>query len=61
MTEAYAGIPWQALPINPRRRTLATLRPLAEKTGLEMQIREGLREIHYGKGEGKIHAEARKA
>ncbi len=58
---AYAGIPWRALYVSPMRRTLATLRPLAEKTGLEMQIREGLREIHYGEWEGKTHAEAREA
>ncbi|MFS8911142.1 histidine phosphatase family protein, partial [Synechococcus sp. H60.3] len=30
------GIPWQALYVSPMRRTLATLRPLAEKTGLEI-------------------------
>lgn len=56
---AYAGIPWQALYVSPMKRTLATLRPLAEKTGLEMQIRDGLREIHYGEWEGKTHAEVR--
>ncbi|MGQ9837762.1 MAG: histidine phosphatase family protein [Cyanobacteriota bacterium] len=54
---AYAGIPWQALYVSPMKRTLATLRPLAERTGLEMQIREGLREIHYGEWEGKTHSE----
>ncbi|MGY2726429.1 histidine phosphatase family protein [Thermostichus sp. OS-CIW-26] len=58
---AYAGIPWQALYVSPMRRALATLSPLAEKVGLEMQIREGLREIHYGEWEGKTHAEAQEA
>jgi len=33
MAEAFAGIPWQALYVSPMRRTLATLRLLAEKTG----------------------------
>ncbi len=55
----YAGIPWQALYVSPMKRTLATLKPLAEKTGLEMQIREGLKEIHYGEWEGKTHPEVR--
>ncbi|MEN9203450.1 MAG: histidine phosphatase family protein [Thermostichus sp. DG02_2_bins_29] len=58
---AYAGIPWQALYTSPMKRTLTTLQPLAEKTGLEMQIREGLREIHYGEWEGKTHPEVRES
>lgn len=57
----YTGIPWQALYTSPMRRTLATLKPLAEKTGLEMQIRDGLREIHYGEWEGKTHPEVRES
>ncbi|MEN9223311.1 MAG: histidine phosphatase family protein [Thermostichus sp. BF3_bins_97] len=57
----YAGIPWQALYVSPMQRTLATLKPLAEKTGLTMQIRDGLREIHYGEWEGKTHPEVRES
>lgn len=50
---AYSSQPWQAVFVSPKKRTIATARPFAEKTGLEMQIRDGLQEIHYGKWEGK--------
>ncbi len=54
---AYKEYPWQAVFVSPRKRTIATARPLCEQTGLEMQIRDGLQEIQYGAWEGKTTAE----
>lgn len=55
--DAYQHYPWQAVFVSPRKRTIATARPLCEQTGLEMQIRDGLQEIQYGAWEGKTTAE----
>ena len=54
---AYKEYPWQAVFVRPRKRTIASARPLCEHTGLEMQIRDGLQEIQYGAWEGKTTAE----
>lgn len=36
------------------KRTIATANPLCDVVGLEMQFREGLKEIAYGEWEGKL-------
>ncbi|MGF1496145.1 MAG: histidine phosphatase family protein [Elainellaceae cyanobacterium] len=51
--EAYRTLPWAGIYASPMKRAIATAKPLCEATNLEMQIREGLREIHFGEWEGK--------
>jgi broad specificity phosphatase PhoE len=56
MAEAFAnahkGIAWDAVFVSPMKRTIATATPLCEASGMEMQLRDGLRELRYGKWEG---------
>lgn len=49
----YATLPWNAVYVSPMKRTIATAKPLCEAVGIEMQVRDGLREIKYGEWEGK--------
>jgi len=35
------------------QRTMATAKPLCERLGIELELREGLKEINYGKWEGQ--------
>jgi probable phosphoglycerate mutase len=51
--EVYATLPWTAVYVSPMKRTIATAQPLCHAIGLEMQLREGLKEIQYGEWEGK--------
>jgi len=51
--QAYRSIPWIAAYVSPMKRTIATAKPLCEALGLEMQLRDGLKEIRYGKWEDK--------
>ncbi len=50
--EAHKGIDWDAVFVSPMKRTIATATPLCEASGMEMQLRDGLRELRYGKWEG---------
>lgn len=50
---AYKSLPWTAVFVSPMGRTQATAKPLCEAVGIEMQLRDGLKEIAYGKWEGK--------
>jgi broad specificity phosphatase PhoE len=50
---SYQTIAWNAIYASPMRRTIATAKPLCQKVGLEMQLRDGLKEINYGLWEGK--------
>ena len=45
---AYAAMPWAAVYVSPMKRTIATAKPLCDMIAAEMQLREGLKEIHYG-------------
>jgi broad specificity phosphatase PhoE len=58
-TDRYQHVPWQAVYASPMKRTIATARPLCEAIGLTMEIRDGLREIHYGEWEGKTTEEVK--
>jgi broad specificity phosphatase PhoE len=49
--DAYRSLPWSAIYVSPMKRAIATARPLCEAAGLDMQIRDGLREISYGEWE----------
>ena len=51
--QAYRSIAWTAAYVSPMKRTIATAKPLCEALSLEMQLRDGLKEIRYGKWEGK--------
>jgi len=51
--QAYRSIPWTAAYVSPMKRTIATAKPLCEALGLEMQLRDGIKEIRYGKWEDK--------
>ncbi len=50
---AYHSTPWTAMFSSPMRRTRATAKPLCEAVGMEMDLREGLKEINYGEWEGQ--------
>ena len=56
MAEAFAAthktIAWTAAYVSPMKRTIATAKPLCDAVGLEMQLRDGLKEIRYGAWEG---------
>lgn len=49
---AYKSHPWDAVYVSPMKRTIATAKPLCDAAKLEMQRRDGLKEISYGKWEG---------
>jgi broad specificity phosphatase PhoE len=51
--EAYRTLPWEAVYVSPMKRTVATAKPLCDAIGMEMQLRDGLKEIDYGEWEGK--------
>ncbi len=50
---AYAGYPFQAVYSSPLSRARATAAPIAEALRLKTMERDGLREIAYGKWEGR--------
>ncbi|WP_404784108.1 histidine phosphatase family protein [Altericista sp. CCNU0014] len=54
--EAYRALDWNAVYVSPMKRTIATATPLCQAIGLEMQLREGLKEIRYGEWEGQTEA-----
>ncbi|MBD2256377.1 histidine phosphatase family protein [Pseudanabaena sp. FACHB-2040] len=51
--EKYQHFSWQAVYVSPMKRTIATAKPLCQAAGLEMQLRDGLKEIDYGQWEGQ--------
>lgn len=54
---AYRAMPWNAIYASPLRRTVATAQPLCDATGLKPELRDDLKEIHYGQWEGKTTEE----
>lgn len=50
--EAYQAVPWQGIYVSPLRRTIETAKPLCELVGMSMELRDGLKEVGYGKWEG---------
>jgi broad specificity phosphatase PhoE len=54
---AYKSLPWTAIFCSPLRRSIDTARPLCDAVGLEIKLRDGLKEIAYGQWEGKTPAE----
>jgi probable phosphoglycerate mutase len=49
----YSAIPWAAIFSTPMRQTIDTAKLLSETIGIKHELREGLKEINYGKWEGK--------
>ncbi|PSF38966.1 histidine phosphatase family protein [Aphanothece hegewaldii CCALA 016] len=49
----YQDLPWTAVYCSPLKRTLATAKPICELLGLDINLRDGLKEIYYGQWEGK--------
>jgi broad specificity phosphatase PhoE len=54
---AYKSTAWNAVYASPLRRTVATAQPLCAATGLKMELRDDLKEIHYGRWEGRSVAD----
>ena len=50
--EAYKSMEWKAIYASPLRRTHETAEPLLSALNTQLIIREGLKEINYGKWEG---------
>ena len=48
---AYGNLDWTAVFASPMKRTIATATPLCEATSMTLQLRDGLKEIQYGKKE----------
>lgn len=53
---SYESKCWRAIYSSPLRRTIVTARPLCNTLGIELQARDGLKEIGYGEWEGKTKA-----
>ncbi|HEY9804667.1 MAG TPA: histidine phosphatase family protein [Leptolyngbyaceae cyanobacterium] len=50
---SYSSILWTAIFSSPMQRTIDTAKPLCEAVGIKPELRDGLKEINYGKWEGK--------
>lgn len=50
---AYRTTAWEAIFGSPMQRTQATAQPLCEAIGKSIELRDGLKEINYGKWEGQ--------
>ena len=55
--DAYQSTSWKAIFCSPMRRTIATAKPLCDLLGMEIQLRDGLKEINFGEWEGKTPIE----
>ncbi len=54
---AYDSMPWAAVYTSPLRRTIQTAQALCDSWKLGLEIRDGLKEIGYGRWEGKTREE----
>lgn len=57
MAESFANVykqlQWKGVYVSPMKRTIATAKPFCDALGINMQVREGLREGSYGAWETK--------
>ncbi|MGK7940261.1 MAG: histidine phosphatase family protein [Crocosphaera sp.] len=57
MAEAFANtyksFDWSAIYVSPMKRTIATVTPLSEAIGRQIELKEGLKEMNFGKWENK--------
>jgi broad specificity phosphatase PhoE len=51
--QTYKDLPWKAVYCSPLKRAIATAKPLCDTLGIDMELRQGLKEIYYGEWEGK--------
>ena len=51
--DTYRSLAWTAIYASPMKRTMATVKPLCDAIGMDMQLRDGLKELRYGKWEDK--------
>ncbi|MBW4424106.1 MAG: histidine phosphatase family protein [Nostoc desertorum CM1-VF14] len=51
--DVYQKLKWEAVYVSPMKRTIATAKPFCEAIGMDMQLRDGLREGSYGEWERK--------
>ena len=51
--DTYNKLPWKAVYVSPMKRTIATAKILCDACGIDMKLRDGLKEIRYGEWEGK--------
>jgi len=58
--DSYAPVTWSAIYSSPMQRARDTAAPLAEKTGLQVQIVDELREVAYGEWEGVLEDDVRR-
>lgn len=54
---AYKDFPWNTVFCSPLKRTVATAEPLCDAAGMTPHLSEGLREIAFGRWEGKTPEE----
>jgi broad specificity phosphatase PhoE len=54
---AYRSLPWAGVYVSPMRRTVATAERLCQAVGMQAQLHDGLRELAYGRWEGKTPEE----
>jgi probable phosphoglycerate mutase len=55
--KCYQHLDWKALYCSPLKHAAETVRPLSNATGMQVQVREDLRELSFGKWEGMAPAE----
>ncbi|MEL4898279.1 histidine phosphatase family protein [Crocosphaera sp. Alani8] len=55
--KSYQDIPWTAVYCSPLKRAMATAKPLCDRLKINMELRNGLKEIYYGEWEGKTPEE----
>jgi broad specificity phosphatase PhoE len=59
MADAFASVyrhtKWDAVYVSPMKRTISTAKPLCDAVGIEMQLKDGLKEINYGEWEGQTN------
>ena len=59
--KAYAKLPWAAVYASPLARAIQTAEPLCTAIGKKPELRDGIKEIHYGEWDGnnKEYAETK--
>jgi alpha-ribazole phosphatase len=55
--KSYSLLSWKALFCSPLKHAAETVRPLCNATGMELQVRDGLRELTFGRWEGMAPAD----
>ena len=57
--DAFRKLSWEAAYVSPMKRTIATAKPLCDAVGIEMRLRDGLKEIAYGEWEGRTQEDVK--